>query len=344
MTPYAPRRITVTGATGSIGSALVARLLRTVPGLHVTALARSAAAPRLVPLLAAFPGQLSVVEQDLCDLRLTPSQRRQLAETDGLWHLAASTALRGDDAAAWRVNDGGTAAVLDLLASVDAPGPLLHVSTAYVCGTRTGRVTEADLSTGDFRNAYEASKAAAEHRVRTAFAAGLRGCVLRPSVVVEDDVADGSPKMIDVVAAAVSAANRAGEPLVLRLPPTAALNVVHSDWVLDAMVALAAGPMAGATVHLTARRPLRLAELPVVLDPAASPRSLSPLARRLERAIAPFRPYLSGGVDFDRTNFEAAAPHLADVRECDPIAVLRHRRDAAKAMASEGRGITSVVN
>ena len=334
----APRRLAVTGGTGAIGVRLLDNWLHGWPDLQVTALVRTARPAAFARLLDRYPKRVTLVEGDLCRLAdLSPADRRRLGETDGLWHLAASTAMHGrsaDDAATWRVNDGGTRAVLDLLASVDAPGPLVHLSTAYVCGTRTGRVAEADLPTGGFRNAYEASKAAAERRVRAAMAAGLGGCVLRPSVVVEDQASDGAPKMIDVVAAAVLAADRAGERLVLRLPPTAALNVVHADWVLAAMTAVAAAGGSGRTYHLTARQPLRLADLPLVLDEAAATRDLPPVSRRLDRAIGPFRPYLCGDVQFDRANFEAVAAEVAGEAECDTVAILQRRRQQARSLVA----------
>ena len=325
---YAPRRLAVTGATGAIGTRFVAGLLRDLPKLRVTVLARSPRPP-LRALLDRYAGRVTVIQQDLCSPHLSPSQRKLLTESDGLWHLAARTALDGgDDGATWATNDGGTAAVLDLLAASDAPGPLLHLSTAFVCGAGTGPVAESDLPDGGFRNAYEASKAAAERRVRSAMAAGLRGAILRPGVVVGDD-ADGSPKAIDAVAAAVFAAERAGEPLLVRGPADAALNVVHADWLLAAMSAVAAAPPDGRTFHLTAARPLRLADVATVVDPATPARELPPVSRRLDRAVAPLRPYLSAGVTFDRANLDAAAPDLVGLAECDPAVVLQHRRRRA---------------
>ena len=324
---YTPNRLAVTGATGAIGVRFLRRLLGDLPALCVTVIARSVP-PRFRALLDGCPGRVTVIEQDLRSIRLQPSQRKLLTDSDGLWHLAARTALDdADDAATWATNDGGTAAVLDLLAASDAPGPLLHLSTAFVCGDRAGRVAESDLPDCGFRNAYEASKAKAERRVRSAMAAGLRGAILRPAVVVGDDADDGSPKAVDAVAAAVLAAERAGEPLVIRAPADAALNVVHADWLLAAMAAVAAGPHGdGRTFHLTARRPLRLAGVAAVVGPATPARELPPVSRRLDRALAPLRPYLSAGVDFDRTNLDAAAPGLVGLTECDPAVVLQHRR------------------
>ena len=318
---YAPNRITVTGSTGAIGSRFIARLLHDVPWTVVTALIRSAPPPPLRRLLDRYPSRIELIRGDLRSLSLPAADRRRLAQADGFWHFAADTALAGRDAAVWAANDAGTAAVLDLLASADAPAPLFHLSTAFVCGSAAGVVREDDLPTDGFRNAYEASKASAERRVRDAFAAGLHGCIFRPSVVVEDDPAAGSPKMVDVVAAALAAG-----PVTMRLPATAALNCVHADWLLAVMSTLADTPD-GRTYHLTARQPLRLAALPGVnLDATIQRRDLPPPSRLLDRAVDPFRPYLTADVTFDRSNLDAAAPHLAGLTECDPAIVLAHRR------------------
>ena len=216
---YSPQRIAVTGATGAIAVRFLDRLLHDVPSLHVTVLVRPSATrpPLFCRLLERFGRQITLLEHDLCSLEeLLPDDRRRLGETDGLWHFAASTAMTGPDADVWRVNDGGTQQLLDVLSSVDAPGPLFHISTAFVSGTRSGHVSEVDPPAEAFRNSYEASKAAAERRVRGAFGDGLRGFVIRPSVVIEDEPSPA--KMIDVVAAAVVATIRGARPIVLATP------------------------------------------------------------------------------------------------------------------------------
>src|SRR5262249_59131655 len=81
---------------------------------------------------------------------------------------------------------GGTANVLTLVRQrAPVPIPLLHLSTAYVCGERTGLVAEGELDVGQrFANGYESSKAEAEHLVRAAQKQGGISAVARPSIVV----------------------------------------------------------------------------------------------------------------------------------------------------------------
>src|ERR1700739_1901309 len=84
------------------------------------------------------------------------------------------------------VNIGGTANVLALIGQTGrAPIPLLHLSTAYVCGKRSGPVAEGELDVGQrFANGYESSKAEAERLVRAAQQQGGITAVARPSSVV----------------------------------------------------------------------------------------------------------------------------------------------------------------
>ena len=71
---------------------------------------------------------------------------------------------------------------LELARKAPALERFVHVSTAYVGGTHTGRFDEDDLDVGQgFRNTYEQSKFEAEQVVR---ASGLPVRVVRPSIVV----------------------------------------------------------------------------------------------------------------------------------------------------------------
>jgi len=345
MTPaYTPQRIAITGATGSLGSYFLSRLLHELPELRVAALVRPAPLDSrplaFQRLLQTFSDRITLVGHDLVNLHPSQAERKLLAESDGLWHFAASTNMHGrdNDGLNWQTNDAGTQAMLDLLQSVDKPSPFFHISTAYVCGERIGLILEDDLVPTTFRNSYEASKFSAEQRVRQAFAAGLSGCTFRPSVVVEDAGNDGSLKFIDVVTAAVMMAARTRQPLVLRLPHHAGLNCVHSDWVHAAMTALAANPAAdGKTYHLTAKKPFRFSDLAeyaaaeestwgVVIDPTANSRELDPASRRLDRAMTGFAPYFCAPVQFDRQHFDADAPDLAALPALDARAILTLRR------------------
>lgn len=341
------RRIAVTGATGILGTRFLHRAMGENPALHATALVRSASAsfqrPAFQDLLALHGHRMTLVEADLRSLSLSSHDRRAIANTDGgLWHFAANTTLRpgsgsfADDV--WAVNDGGTRTLLDVVLSSAHPGPFFHVSTAYVCGTDVGTVYEDRAAPpSGFRNSYEASKYSAEARVQSAFENGLRGAIFRPSVIVGDELTGGVCKAVDLLGdALMKSIDRQDGPLVLRLPHDAAINVVHVDWVVESLIALARPDANAATYHLTSRAPLKLVELAqivcpdspdsaLVMDPRADLQSLSPLSRALDRALASLRPYLTAKVNFDRKNFNTAAPSLGKVPEFDARAVFEHR-------------------
>jgi nucleoside-diphosphate-sugar epimerase len=282
---------------------------------------------------------MALVEADLRSLSLCTPDRRAIAEADGgLWHFAANTTLRAGSGSftddVWAVNDQGTQALLDVVFKSARPGPYFHMSTAYVCGTDAGSVYEDRAATpSGFRNSYEASKHSAEVRVRSAFEAGLPGAIFRPSVIVGDELTGGVCKAVDLLGdALMKSVDRRNGPLVLRLPDDAAINVVHADWIVESLMALASSDANPTTYHLTSRAPLKLAELArvvcpefpdsaLVMDPHADLRSLSPLSRTIDRALGSLRPYLTAKVMFDRENFNAAAPSLRSVPEFDPQAV-----------------------
>lgn len=340
--PYSPRHIAITGATGSLGTQFLRYLLLQLPNLCVTALVRPA--PRALrsagfdQLLQQHGHRIRLIEQDLLNLGLNSTQRRAMVESDGLWHFAGSTHLQesNGDQSSWQTNDTGTAALLELLQHSDNPSPLFHLSTAYVCGNKTGVVTEDDLSSRTFRNGYEGSKFAAEQRVREAFGTGMNGCIFRPSVVVSETTGAGkSLKIIDRVMAAMFAAANGRDLLVLRLPESASLNCVHGDWVMAALATLAGqGDRSGKTYHLTARHPLHLGRVAriarsidpawrIEFDPTAKPRDLPLVSRQLDRALSPMLPNFTASVSFDRSRFDADAPELAEICELDAEAVLR---------------------
>ena len=109
-----------------------------------------------------------------------------VAGLDLVIHGAAATGFNLGERVYREVNIGGTANVLALIGQGgQAPIPLLHLSTAYVCGERSGPVAEGELDVGQcFANGYESSKAEAERLVRAAQQHGGISAVARPSIVV----------------------------------------------------------------------------------------------------------------------------------------------------------------
>jgi len=200
---------------------------------------------------------------------------------DATWHFAAD--LRMDPGAAqetYAANLAGTRHVLDLCTHSGAS--LYYISTAYVCGKRTGLVREDELFCGqDFRNAYESSKAQAEEMVRE-WMRDHPGIVFRPSIVLGDTrtgtalAFHGLYTMVwaiwflkERLAERTGKAGAALADIVLRIPiiipcfsADAGINVVGAEYVTALLADLHRRPDAlGRTFHLANPRPPTLETL-----------------------------------------------------------------------------------
>ncbi len=170
----AGRRVAVTGATGFLGTALVERLLRAVPGCQVVALVRPGrrvgAAERVrrdVVRNEAFDRlrrewgsgfddeiarRLVAVAGDVGQdgLALDDEGRAALAACDVVIHSAAAVSFDVPLDTAVEVNLLGPRRVVEVLGQAGSSAHLVSVSTAYVAGNRRGAAPEALLSDTPF--------------------------------------------------------------------------------------------------------------------------------------------------------------------------------------------------
>src|SRR5207248_2549677 len=150
----------LTGATGFLGSHLLAQLLETDPDGQIICLARrrgAAARDRVFqalgaarhdqgagPVPAEWQKRVLVFEEDLCspsDL-LSPEAVAaiQALRPREFWHCAASVQFTETSAGeVWDTNVNGLQRTLELAGSVGV-SIFNHVSTAYVAGTLSGRI------------------------------------------------------------------------------------------------------------------------------------------------------------------------------------------------------------
>jgi alcohol-forming fatty acyl-CoA reductase len=166
----AGRRIAVTGATGFLGTALVERLLRSVPGCQVLPLVRpgrrAGAAERVrrdilrndafdrlrKELGDGFDAEIARRVRPLGGdvsvdgLGLNDADRAALAEADVVIHSAAAVSFDSPLDAAVAVNLLGPSRVAQTLTAAGSSAHLVAVSTAYVAGNRRGEAPEALLT------------------------------------------------------------------------------------------------------------------------------------------------------------------------------------------------------
>ncbi len=251
----APLTVLVTGAAGLIGGelcgALAERGHRVIAMVHHrTRLTRSDGTD--VPERDAAPLRGDITRPDL---GLGAEAPAILARCDRVVHCAADTALGAGRHEA--VNVAGTRNLLDVLARCGPAPGLVHVSTAYVCGARSGAITEA-AAAGTGTNPYEASKIEGERRVA---ASGLPATIARPSIVV-GRWHDGAISRFDDLYGLIRLV-AAGRISALPVRPGATLDLVPIDHVVGGLVDLVERFEAarGGVFHLASGAPMPVATL-----------------------------------------------------------------------------------
>ncbi len=239
-----------------------------------------------------------------------------LTRFDLIIHCAAVTGFALPAQVYDSVNIRGTANVLASTGNT----PVLHVSTAYVCGRRSGPILEGDGDGGHgFHNGYECSKAAAEALTTSARAVGRTVAIARPSIVVGDS-ATGA---VGVFGSIYGLIRLVAEGRIGTLPtaPDATLNLVPIDHVIGGLTDIAENMQtaAGRTFHLVSGCPVPVSALaglaydyptlyaprlvtPEQFDPAALP----PNERNLVAQVsALLEGYLQNDPRFDDRNLQA---------------------------------------
>lgn len=340
--------ILVTGATGLLGSYLVRDLLaRDVP---LAVLARpsrkQSARDRVEALVAGWETCLgrplprpTVIEGDLAEdgCGLDADAIRWVGRHCGqVLNNAASLAFVGadPDGEPWRTNVGG---IRNVLALAEAAGirHVHHVSTAYVCGLRSGTVLERDLDCGQaFGNDYEASKAEAEQLLRTA--AHLDSAtVYRPSIIVGDSHTGytstyhgyfASLRLGHTLLTRVPIGSTSGRALLtlLGIDPAASKNFVPVDWVSAVIAGAVVNPaVRGETLHVTHPRPLSMAFVAELVQEAVESYSEAAaaddpdrcdeqwFADNLRTQLGVYAPYFRNDPVFDTTALERFAGRVA---------------------------------
>lgn len=306
--------ILVTGAAGLVGGEACARLV--AAGHSVTALVHRNPEIRandgsLVPVSSTLFSDVSAKQ-----LGWSEPEFAEVAGThDLLIHCAATVRFDLDEPEYRATNVEGTRHALAL---AEAGGmDFLHISTAYVCGTRDGTITEDDpLPDSSFANGYEASKAAGE---RLVCESGLRWAIARPSIVVGEH-GSGAIRQFDTT---YTAFKLIAEGRVRHMPARkgATLDFVPLDHVAAGIVTIAErmGDAEGGTFHLVSGQPLPVGDFtacigsyphfhePDLVLPEKFDQAMLPaLERRLFRRVAGlYASYFQRDPHFDDAQFRS---------------------------------------
>jgi nucleoside-diphosphate-sugar epimerase len=283
--------ILLTGATGLLGRSLLRDLA--AAGRRIAVIVRGSktagAAERVDELLADWREVAGVdvpcpvvLEGDLSveGLGLTAQQRSWVAgNVREVIHSAASLSfqLRESDGEPYTSNVTGTRNMLALCRDTGIRR-LHHVSSAYVCGLRQGRILESELDVGQTPgNDYERSKITSE--AEATGAGFLEVCTVhRPSIIVGDlvngftNTFHGFYKPLRIVQpfvqAFVGAEMEPGSLLdVLGMTGTECKNLVPVDWVSAVMTRIILDEsLHGRTYHLTSDAPTSVGTLCSVFE------------------------------------------------------------------------------
>lgn len=337
----------LTGATGLLGRYLIKDL--TVAGIPVAVLVRpsrrATAWHRIENVMCYWDAQLGralprpvVLEGDITesDLGLDARSMRWVAENcDTMLHNAASLTFQSTSRQSepWRSNVEGVRNVLELCRNAGIR-QFHHVSTAYVCGLRQGRILESELDVGQkMSNDYEESKIQAETMVRSAdFLTSLT--VHRPAIIIGDSTNGYTTTYHGFYAPLqavytmaqtfdVNATGHAGVSARFGISGHETKNLVPVDWVSAVMThVIAHREHHGKTYHLTPLHPVPARLLGEIFEEAVGfyavklEGSGKPLAGLTEyeqlfyELISVYSSYWKDDPTFDSTNTRSAAPHL----------------------------------
>lgn len=332
----------LTGATGLVGRYLVRELLAAEVPLAV--MVRPGKGPstlegimrhweqeagRVLPRPVVLEGDL---RQD--EVVIDPAARRWMAENcDAILSCAASMTFREDKhGEPFLTNIEGTRHLLALCRSTGIRR-LHHVSTAYICGLRQGRILESEVDLGQpLGNVYEKSKLEAEKLIRGDDFLVER-TFYRPASVVGDSKSGYVTSYHGFYLPLQLAHAMAGRVPVgqmnerffakLGLKGDEGKNLVPVDWLAKAIAYLVTHPEHhGQTYHLASPKPVPVVEVQRVVRDAIERHYPKPLAtaileEELKSIEALFYEYMliyqshwRDDPKFDLTNTLAALPHL----------------------------------
>ena len=294
------------------------------------------------------------------------AQSRQwlAANVTSVIHSAASLSFKPasetSNGEPYRTNVAGTSNLIKVCRDAGI-ADFHYVSTAYVCGLRSGHVHELANDCGQqFSNDYERSKCQAERLVRSN-SGWPSATIYRPSIVIdstglspvtEDRTVYGAYSLFQTLSSKFGLPQPGEWFLNLGFTGNERKNLVEAEWVAESICQIFLNEsLHGQTYHLTDRTGTSISELEKAfykvsseviqqefvnkIPGVASDSTDRSRRERIDAIAAPFvetfRPYFRDDPDFDRQNIDFAIASLG-LREHQPIetatiaAMIRHRR------------------
>lgn len=212
-------------------------------------------------ILHEYPGrEISIIEGDITLVNLGIIEKtlsNLVSKIEVFWHLAAIYDLAVPREVAWKVNVHGTSMVNDFVITLRNVKRYMYFSTAYVAGTREGKLLETELIRPQkFKNYYEETKFESEVLVEN-LKSHVPITIIRPGIVCGSSETGETIKfdgpyfflnMIDKLKAL---------PFIPYIgKSTSTINVVPVDYIIEASTFLCRQPAAeGKTLHLTDPHP-----------------------------------------------------------------------------------------
>ncbi len=267
---------------------------------------------------------LEVVEGDILHSRLGIHEGYMRDRISLVIHCAASTCFHDSSAElTHQTNVEGLRRVLEFAREHQAA--MVHISTAYVAGRRTGRVRENELCEGQaFNNVYESTKCLGESLVHEwSRSTGLPATILRPSIVL-GDWHQGRALRFNTLYDLMHAFDLLGpiireQELRVVAQPDVTKNILPVDYFADIAWRIIQRGHAG-TFHVVHPQPTSVAELReifvelfgcngarLVSEAEFAGRPASQAERTCHRAMSIYRPYMTRSEPvFDRSETDNA--------------------------------------
>jgi len=322
--------ILLTGITGNLGSWLAVEMSR--QGKKVLALMRDQdgkdAARRLNRILDITGGKdlkdnIEIIQGDICKKGLgLKTNAKNVNRLSKIIHCAACTKFLEDDGKSQQMmNVQGTLNVLELAGRLSLP--LVHVSSAYIAGKRTGTVKEYEIDVGQsFNNIYENTKCRSEMLVhRWAQMNFLPTVILRPSIVLGDSQYGKTvhfTSLYDYMRVLKLIMPRLkGNCIRIATKPDVTKNIIPVDYFAKVSSYIINSGISG-TYHITNPIPLTMKDFGEIfsrlfgvnqykLVKADSFLSQKPneIERRIQGSTSVYNPYMFSEPVFDRANTDA---------------------------------------